>query len=115
MVKSVVSADILFELIDVLGRRIRTTKSYWKKIKEVKHTELRLGIVEVKNTITNPDEIRQSVTDSTILLFAKKVRKYAILVVAVKTLNGEGFIVTVYQTKTHKKKGKLIWPKQNRQ
>ena len=111
MEKTLVSTDFLFELIDILGRKIRTTKNYWKKIKEVKHTELRFGITEVKKTLILPDEVRQSVTDPTIILFAKKIEKHDILIVAVKTLNGEGFLVTAYQTKKSKKKGKLIWPK----
>lgn len=39
-------------------------------------------------------------------------QKYDILIVAVKVLNGDGFLVTVYQTKDYKKKGELLWPKQ---
>ena len=35
MTKRLVPADILFEITDILGRKIRTTKDYWKKIKEV--------------------------------------------------------------------------------
>lgn len=111
MSTKLVSEDILFEVPDILGRKIRTTKSYWKKIKEVKHTELKLGIFEIKKTLKNPDEIRKSVTDATILLYAKSIKKYDILIVAVKVLNGDGFLVTTYQTKEYKKKGKLVWPK----
>lgn len=111
MKKSLVPADLLFEIKDVLGRKIRTTKSYWKKIKEVKHTELKLGIPEVKSTLKNPMEVRKSVTDATILLYAQKQEKYDILIVVVKVLNGEGFLVTAYQTKEYKKKGELVWPK----
>lgn len=112
MGREIVAAYILFEVTDILGRKIRTTNVYWKKIKEVKHTELRFGIPEVKRTLRSPDEVRQSVADKTILLFAKKIKKYDILIVAVKVLNGEGFLVTVYQTKEYKKKGNRIWPKQ---
>lgn len=111
MTKNLVSADILFEITDILGRKIRTTRGYWKKIKEIKHTELKYGITEVKSTLKNPDEIRISVTDITILLYARKLSEYGILIVAIKVLNGEGFLVTVYQTNNYKKKGGLIWPK----
>lgn len=114
MVRQLVEIDILFEVVDVLGRKIRTSKNYWQKIKEIKHTELRFGVLEVKKTLVCPDEIRQSVTDKTILLFAKKIEKYAILIMAIKVLNGEGFLATVYQTKDYKKKGQLIWPKQKK-
>lgn len=114
MIKAVTSQDILFEIKDVFGRNIRTTKTYWKRIKEIKHTELHFGIREVKKTLTKPSEVRENVTDSTIFLFAMKSEKY-VIIVAVKTLNGDGFIVTVYQTEHYKKKGKLLWPEQEKQ
>lgn len=111
MAKKVISYDLLFEVKDILGRKIRTTKDYWQKIKTLKHRELKYGINEVKATLTKPDEIRGSVTDSTILLYAQRQENYDILIVAVKVLNGEGFLVTVYQTEEYKKKGQLRWPK----
>lgn len=111
MTKRLVHEDILFEVKDVLGRRIRTTKTYWRQIKEIKHRELRYGIREVKSTLKAPNEIRRSVTDVTILLYAKVVGKYDILVVAVKVLNGDGFLVTAYQTEHYKRKGELVWQK----
>ena len=112
MRKSLVKSDLLFEVTDILGRKIRTTKTYWKKIKEIKHRELHHNIPEIKNTLKLPDEIRKSVTDETILLYSKEVKEYDILIVAVKVLNGEGFLVTAYQTKEYKKKGEIIWQKQ---
>lgn len=76
MAKKVISYDLLFEVKDVLGRKIRSTKDYWQKIKTLKHRELKYGINEVKTTLTKPDEIRESVTDATILLYAQKQEKY---------------------------------------
>lgn len=111
MKKKIVEYDLLFEVKDVLGRKIRTTKDYWQKIKTLKHQELKYDIPEVKNTLIKPEEVRRSVTDSTILLYAQKQKEYDILIVAVKVLNGNGFLVTVYQTKEFKKKGELLWPK----
>ena len=112
MVKKIASYDLLFEVTDVLGRKIRTTTDYWQKIKTLKHRELKYGVEDVKNTLIKPDEIRKSVTDSTILLYAQKQKKYDILIVAVKVLNGGGFLVTVYQTRLYKQKGELVWQKQ---
>jgi len=112
MKKKIAEYDLLFEVKDVLGRKIRTTADYWQKIKTLKHWELKYDIPEVKNTLTKPEEIRRSVADTTILLYAQKQKKYDILIVAVKVLNGDGFLVTVYQTKEFKKKGELLWPKQ---
>lgn len=113
MDKKIEKYDLLFEVKDVFGRTVRTTKSYWEKIKKIKHRELHYGINEVKKTLADPDEVRRSVTDETILIYAKKVGKYDILVIAVKVLNGEGFVVTVYQTKEYKQKGEVVWQKQN--
>lgn len=112
MPKKIVGYDLLFEVTDILDRKIRTTKDYWQKIKTLKHRELKYGINEVKKTLIKPDEVRRSVTDLTILLYAKEVEKYGILIVAVKVLNGDGFLVTVYQTKEFKKKGELLWSRQ---
>ena len=112
MTRKIVTDDLLFEVKDVLGRKIRTTKDYWQKIKTLKHRELKYGAAKVKQTLKAPEEVRRSVTDATILLYARKQEKYDILIVAVKVLNGDGFLVTVYQTKEFKKKGELIWPKQ---
>lgn len=111
MRKSIVKYDLLFEVEDIFGRRIRTTRDYWQKIKTLKHRELRYGIGEVKETLKNPDEVRKSITDATIFLYAKEVEKYDILIVAVKILNGDGFLVTAYQASEYKKKGELLWPK----
>jgi len=106
--------EILFEVKDVIGRNIRTTKNYWQKITGFKHPELKFGVKEVKSTLSGPDETRVSVTDASILLYSKRIEKGDILIIAVKVLNGEGFIVTVYQTKIYKKKGRLIWQKNKR-
>jgi len=110
----IIKHELLFEVKDILGRKIRTTKDYWLKIKTLKHRELQYGITEIKNALKSPDEIRRSVTDPTVLLFAKKTTKYDILIIAVKVLNGEGFLITVYQTKGYTKKGELVWPKQQK-
>ena len=115
MVAKIVKYDLLFEVEDIFGRKIRTTKDYWLKIKTLKHRELRYGIREVKKTLVNPDEVRKSVADETIILYAKKITKYDILIVAVKILNNDGFLVTVYQTKEYLKKGKILWPKQQKE
>lgn len=65
MKKSLVKSGVLFEVIDILGRKIRTTKTYWRKIREIKHKELHHDVREVKTTLKTPDEIRKSVTDET--------------------------------------------------
>ena len=111
MIKKITLFDLLFEVKDPLGKKIRTTKSYWEKIIKVKHPELKYSIKEVRETLVNPNQIRRSVTDSTILLYMQKVGEYDILIVIAKILNGDGFIVTVYQMDAYKPKGELVWQK----
>ena len=102
---------ILFEVTDVFGKKVRITKSYWLRIKSEKHRELRFDYTEVINTLDKPDEVYISVRDTYIRLFFKNFGQ-STLVVLVKYLNGDGFVVTVYQTSKVKRKGEKIWPKQ---
>jgi len=110
MKQSPVILAILFEIVDVFGKRIRTTQSYWHKIIAQKHTEFTYTSDDVITTLTHPDSVYQSVTDDTIALYRKEMKDDTMIVVA-KHLNGEGFIVTVYQTTKTKVKGTQLWPK----
>ena len=105
------SLNILFDVKDVFGKDIRSTVGYWKRIKEEKHTDLKYEVPDVVKTLENPDEVRRSVTDSTIMLYYKQFKSSNTLLVAAKHLNGHGFVVTVYQTTKSKKKGEKLWPK----
>lgn len=107
----IVSVDVLFEVVDIFGKKIRTTPKYWRKIKEEKHADLEYGPNDVIEVLENPDEVRRSVTDSTIVLYYKQFKLEHTLIVAAKHFNGDGFVVTVYQTAKSKKKGEKLWPK----
>lgn len=109
MKKIVTSNEILFDVKDVFGKKIRTTQNYWNKIKEEKHTELIYGISEVTETLINPDIVLKSLVDTTIAIYRKKMPSGEILVVVAKHINGEGFLVTVYQTNKETKKGEVLW------
>jgi len=103
-------SDFLFEVKDIFGKIIKTTKNYWNKIFVIKHKELKASKEEVIKVLNNADEIRKSVQDPYIYLYYKKLNKKH-LVVVVKYLNNHGFIVTIYQTSKVKRKGEKIWPK----
>lgn len=105
----IVSSDILFEVQDYAGIPVRTTYSYWQKIRTEKHKELNIEYTVVMETIRHPDEVYQSVQDAFIKLFYRKFEdKYA--VVLVKYLGTVGFVVTCYQTVKTKRKGEKLWP-----
>ena len=108
--QTIEKTNILFEVNDVFGKSIRTTKTYWKKIFLIKHKELIIKTEKVIETIANPDEVRVSIQDKYIFLFYKKYEENH-LVVVVKYFNNHGFVVTIYQTSNIKRKGEKIWPK----
>lgn len=88
--------NILFEITDKTGRRIRMTKERWNHIQR-EHPQIS-NIEEIKNALEmplrispskyNPEEVKWYYS------FNKLHKLY--LFVAVKYLNGEGFIITSY-------------------
>ncbi len=56
-------ADVHFEVISSLGKKIRVTKSYWNFIITVKHPMMAGKEELVKDALINADEIRRSSKD----------------------------------------------------
>lgn len=102
-------AKIHFQVVSRLGKLITATKGYWNIIVNIKHPSVRGREHEVKETLGNPDYIRQNYNDKNIHLFYKRNKKIYLCVV-VRHLNGRGFIITVYLTNKIRE-GKQIWPK----
>ncbi len=71
------------------------------------HPTIKGKEAEVKQVLSDPDEIRVSKKDKTILLFYKKIARYYFCVVA-RFLKKRGFIVTAYWTEKIKE-GELRW------
>ena len=103
---------VVLEVHSKLGKVIRLDEDRWKHV--VEHPEMEKQIPKIEETLVGPDEVRESVRMSSIWLFYKFYpnspvsEKY--LLVAVKVLDGEGFIVTAFFT-DKVKKGGLIWKK----
>ncbi len=104
-------SQVLFEVFDVFGKKVRTTKIYWKKISQEKHPELTVHYDSIIEVLQNPDEVYKSVVDDFIKIFYKKINGHT-LVVVVKYIQEYGFVVTTYETSKLKKKGEQLWPKQ---
>ncbi len=98
----------LFEVRTPLGFTIRTTPAYWSRVL-VKHPDLRNRLEDVKRTLSQPDEIRRSSRDPNVLLFYRSGKQHWLVAVGRRT-NGDGFLVTAYQTNAVKE-GERIWPK----
>lgn len=73
--------DLLFEVKDIFGKQIRTTKDYWNKIFLIKHKELQVSQTEVMDLLQNPDEVRKSIQDPFICLYYKNLDKKSLVVV----------------------------------
>lgn len=101
--------EIYFEVTCRLGKRIRTTKTHWSLISEVKHLEIAGQEGKVKETLIDPEIIRISEENTRVYLYYRRFGKYYLCVVA-RHLNDEGFIITCYFTKKIKE-GEEIWRK----
>jgi len=97
--------DYLFGVIDKTGRKIKLTKKQWTHI-TIKHPDLAGKEEEIKTTLEKPDLIMPHKFDENAANYYKYNKKErAYLFVAVRYLNGEGFIITTFYTKQIRKNG----------
>ncbi|MFH0764492.1 MAG: DUF4258 domain-containing protein [Candidatus Omnitrophota bacterium] len=96
-----------FKIQSKLGILVGTTKAYWDIITRIKHPTVMGREGEVKDTLSNPDEVRVSKKDIAVLLFYKIIGKYYFCVV-IRCFKKRGFIVTAYWTEKIKE-GELKW------
>lgn len=97
----------MFEVLTPLGFTVRTTEAYWQKL-IVKHPDIADLCDLVQATLHLPDEIRRSSHDSNVLLFYRSHRENRWVVAVTRKLNGDGFLITAYQTDAIKE-GESIW------
>ena len=102
--------DILFEAVTPLGFRVRVTKAYWELIVNIKHPVMAGREDDVKDTLENPDEIRQSKSDENVYLFYKAEREKRWICAVSKQTGNEGFLITTYPTDAIKE-GVQVWHK----
>ena len=89
----------LFEIKDKSGRNIHLSKERWNHI-VTEHPKLANSTEEIKDIVLNPLVVRKSKYDEKVIFhykFYKELSKY--LLVSVKYLNGEGFIITAFYTR----------------
>jgi hypothetical protein len=101
---------VLFEVLTPLGFWVRVTERYWDLIVSVKHPIMQGQEEKVKQTLTRPEEIRLSRSDSAVYLFytTEKVGRWVCAVA--KRENDTGFLITAYPTDAIKE-GEKIWPR----
>ncbi len=92
--------DFISEIIDKTGRKIHLSKERYKHIQ--RHSLMSDSLENIKSTIKNPTTIRYNKDDEKVTYFYKEFKEKDILerylLVAVKYLNGEGFIITSFYT-----------------
>ena len=89
----------VFQLEDKSGRKIHLSKERWEHINQ-EHPEVSNYLEEIKETLKNPTKIKTYKYDKDVRYFYRyyKNRESAAkyLLIIVKYLNGNGFIITAY-------------------
>jgi hypothetical protein len=98
-----------FEILTPLNFTVRTSEEYWEKL-IVKHPDITDLELEIQQALANPDEIRRSSRDPNVLLFYLVLKERRWVVAVTRRLNGDGFLITAYQTDAIKE-GEALWRK----
>lgn len=89
----------IFEITDKSGRKIHLEDRQWKHI-AIEHSAVANKIEEIKETLIIPLSIRRSDYDSNVRFYYRYYKniklKEKYLMVMVKYLNGEGFVITSF-------------------
>lgn len=97
----------LFEVFTPLGFSVRCSRAFWEFIVTHKHPILYNRETVVKEVLANPDEVRRSRKDGSVLLFYRGAPPRWLCAV-VRRQNGFGFLITAYPTDAVKA-GERIW------
>ena len=89
----------IFEIKDKYGKKVKLPRERWNHITS-EHPQL-VNVLEVMiDTILNPTFLKQSPHDRNVKYYYKKIKeKRRYLMVAVKYLNGEGYVITSFYTR----------------
>jgi len=101
---------VLFEVLTPLGFRVRVTQERWNLITTVKHPVMSGREDVVRATLENPEQIRQSRSDSEVLLFYRAERSSRWVCAVAKRSEDQAFLITAYPTDAIKE-GSQVWPK----
>jgi hypothetical protein len=96
-----------FAIETPLGFTVRTSEAYWQRL-IIKHPDIADLETLVQQALSTPDEICQSSRDEAVLLFycLRKTQRWVVAVA--RRLNGDGFLITAYQTDSIKE-GTVLW------
>lgn len=100
--------ESLFDVETPIALKVSVGKRRWNLIITEKHPSLLGRENEIKETLEAPVEIRRSKSDKNVLLFYRLQKPKRWFCGVVKRLNGEGFLITAYETSAIKI-GDKIW------
>jgi hypothetical protein len=103
------NVQLVIDVITPLGFQAICSADYWERITTIKHPPMRGQQNEVAKTLSDPDEIRQSVADPDVLLFHRRVSRRWICAV-VRRQESMGYLITAYPA-DKVKRGELVWKK----
>lgn len=89
----------VFEITDKTGRKIRLTKRQWRET-TLKHPSMAGYLGEIKEALIRPDTITDYSLDEYVRYYYKYFKhiksKNKYILVIVKYLNGDGFVIKSY-------------------
>jgi hypothetical protein len=98
-----------FEIFTPLGFMVRTSEEYWQRL-IIKHPDIEELEELIRLALAIPDEVRHSSRDAEVLLFYRVRGEERWVVAVARRLNGDGFLITAYQTDAIKE-GETVWLK----
>lgn len=105
------AVDILFEVRTPSGFDVHVARRQWDMIVTFKHPVMTGQEGNVRETLSNPDEVRRSRTDQDVYLFYRALHTGRWTCAVCKQVSlQEGFLITAYPADAIKE-GDLIWPK----
>jgi hypothetical protein len=96
-----------FEILTPLGFTVRTSDEYWQRLL-IKHPDIEDLEEVIQLALSTPDEVRRSSRDVDVFLFYRMRRKERWAVAVARRVNGDGFLITAYQTDAIKE-GETVW------
>ena len=103
-------SDLLFEVLTPLGFSVRVTRARWEFLISVKHPVMAGREDVVQSTLQSPEQVRQSRSDSDVMLFYRAERSDRWVCAVAKQTADSGFLITAYPTDAIKE-GTQVWPK----
>ena len=90
----------IFEISDKRGKKIHLSEERYSHI--LNHPKMHDKLEEIKNTIINPSATRINEDDENVVYYYKEFKNNGpeerYLLVSIKYLNGEGFVITSFFT-----------------